>query len=64
MIEMMLKKRTRILLLVGFVAALFAFLASPASADMAAAKKWVDKECGQALQGYAYQGCLRDHPNP
>jgi glycerol transport system substrate-binding protein len=44
MIEMMLKRRNRILLLVGVVAALFAFLAAPASADMAAAKKWVDEE--------------------
>ena len=39
MLRMMLKKRTRILLLVGVVAALFVFFASPASADMAAAKK-------------------------
>ena len=30
--------------LVGVVAALFAFFVSPASADMAAAKKWVDEE--------------------
>src|SRR5210317_974273 len=44
MIEMMLKRRNRILLLVGVVAALLAFLAAPVSADMAAAKKWVDKE--------------------
>jgi glycerol transport system substrate-binding protein len=44
MIEMILKKRTRLMLLIGVVAALFMFLASPASADMAAAKKWVDKE--------------------
>jgi len=32
------------MLLVGVVVALFAFFASPASADMAAAKKWVENE--------------------
>ncbi|MEJ2477490.1 MAG: carbohydrate ABC transporter substrate-binding protein, partial [Desulfobacterales bacterium] len=32
------------LLLGGIVAVLFAFLASPVNADMAAAKKWVDNE--------------------
>ena len=32
------------ILLVGVVALLFAFFASPAIADMAAAKKWVEKE--------------------
>ncbi len=32
------------MLLGGVVAVLFAFLAGSASADMAAAKKWVDKE--------------------
>jgi glycerol transport system substrate-binding protein len=44
MLAMMLKKRTRILFLVGVVAVLFAFFAGTASADMAAAKKWVDEE--------------------
>lgn len=44
MLRMMLKKRTRMLFLAGVVAALFAFSAVPASADMAAAKKWVDEE--------------------
>jgi len=44
MLRMMLNKRTRILFLAGVVAALFAFVAAPASADMAAAKKWVDEE--------------------
>jgi glycerol transport system substrate-binding protein len=38
------KKTHRMMLLGVVVAALFAFLASPASADMAAAKKWVEKE--------------------
>jgi glycerol transport system substrate-binding protein len=44
MLRMMLKKRTGTLFLAGVVAALFAFFAAPASADMAAAKKWVDEE--------------------
>ena len=44
MLRMALKKRTRILFLAGIVAVLFAFFAGPASADMAAAKKWVDEE--------------------
>ena len=44
MIESMLKNKTRIVLLVGVVAALFAFSAGTASASMAAAKKWVDEE--------------------
>src|SRR4030042_756230 len=42
--EMMLRKRTRIMFLGGVLAVLFAFFVSSASADMAAAKKWVDKE--------------------
>ena len=37
-------KKNRMMLLGGIVAVLFAFLASPVNADMAAAKKWVDKE--------------------
>ena len=41
---MMSKKRTRMMLLAGVVLTLFAFVASSASADMAAAKKWVDEE--------------------
>ncbi len=44
MLRMMLKKRTRMMFLVGVVVALFAFFAGTASADMAAAKKWVDEE--------------------
>ena len=39
MLRMVLKKRTRILFLAGIVAVLFAFLAGPASADMAAAQE-------------------------
>ena len=38
------KKRNRMMLLVGVFAVLFAFFAGTASADMAAAKKWVDEE--------------------
>ena len=38
------KKRNRMMLLVGVFAMLFAFFAGTASADMAAAKKWVDEE--------------------
>jgi glycerol transport system substrate-binding protein len=44
MLCMMLQKWTRMMLLVGVVVVLFAFIASSASADMAAAKKWVDEE--------------------
>jgi glycerol transport system substrate-binding protein len=40
----MFRKRTRIMLLGGIMAVMFALFASSASADMAAAKKWVDKE--------------------
>ena len=40
----MSKKRNRIMLLAGVIAVLFAFSAGTASADMAAAKKWVDEE--------------------
>ena len=47
MIEMMLKRRNRVLLLVGIMAALFVFLAAPASADMAAAK---NREAFKAAQ--------------
>jgi glycerol transport system substrate-binding protein len=43
MLYMMSKKKTRMVLLAGVVA-LFAFVASSASANMAAAKKWVDEE--------------------
>src|SRR4030042_6538639 len=42
--EMMFRKKTRIMFLGGIVAVMLAFFASSASADMAAAKKWVDKE--------------------
>jgi glycerol transport system substrate-binding protein len=38
------RKRNRMMLLVGVLAVLFAFFAGTASADMAAAKKWVDEE--------------------
>ncbi len=38
------KKRNRMMLLAGVLAVVFAFLAGTASADMAAAKKWVDEE--------------------
>ena len=38
------KKKNRMMLLVGAIAVLFAFFAGTASADMAAAKKWVDEE--------------------
>ena len=41
---LMPEKRTGLMLMVGIVAALFMFCASSASADMAAAKKWVDTE--------------------
>ncbi|MGD8263566.1 MAG: carbohydrate ABC transporter substrate-binding protein, partial [Desulfobacterales bacterium] len=44
MFEMMLKKRTRMLIPAVVVVALLAFFAGSASADMAAAKKWVDEE--------------------
>jgi glycerol transport system substrate-binding protein len=44
MISMMSKKKNRIMLLAGVLAVLFAFFAGTASADMAAAKKWVDEE--------------------
>ena len=44
MIAMLLKKRNRIMVLAGALAVLFAFFAGTASADMAAAKKWVDEE--------------------
>jgi len=38
------KKRNRMMLLAAVLAVLFAFFAGTASADMAAAKKWVDEE--------------------
>jgi glycerol transport system substrate-binding protein len=41
---MLFKKRTRLMVLGVVVVALFAFFASTASADMAAAKKWVENE--------------------
>lgn len=41
---MMLTKWARLMLLVGAVVTLFAFGASSANADMAAAEKWVDEE--------------------
>ena len=41
---MLLKRMTRMIVLAGIVAALFAIVAAPASADMAAAKKWVEEE--------------------
>ena len=44
MMKMLSRKRTRTMLLVVFMAVAFALLASPVSADMAAAKKWVDEE--------------------
>ena len=44
MLEMILKKRTTMLFLAVVVVALLAFFAGPASADMAAAKKWVGEE--------------------
>ena len=44
MLGMRLKRRTWMMCLAGVVAALFVFFANPASADMAAAKKWVEKE--------------------
>ncbi|MDH3879025.1 MAG: hypothetical protein OET18_14360 [Desulfobacterales bacterium] len=44
MIAVMSKKKNRIMLLAGVLAVLFAFFAGTASADMAAAKKWVDEE--------------------
>jgi len=40
----MSKKRNRMMFLVSVFAVLFAFFAGTASADMAAAKKWVDEE--------------------
>jgi glycerol transport system substrate-binding protein len=42
--DKMFRKKTRIMFLGGVLAVLFAFFVSSASADMAAAKKWVDKE--------------------
>jgi len=42
--EMKRTKRTMMMLFGGVVAVMFAFFASSASADMAAAKKWVDEE--------------------
>jgi glycerol transport system substrate-binding protein len=42
--EMTRTKRTMMMLFGGVVAVMFAFFASSASADMAAAKKWVDNE--------------------
>lgn len=44
MIRMMWNKRTRMMLLVGALAVTFGLFVSSASADMAAAKKWVDNE--------------------
>ena len=44
MLHIMQRKSTRMMLLVGVVAVLFAFFASSASSDMAVAKRWVDKE--------------------
>ena len=44
MLEIMLKKRSRMFLLAGVAVALLAFFAGPASADMEAAKKWVEQE--------------------
>ena len=38
------KKKNRMMLLAAVLAVVFAFFAGTASADMAAAKKWVDKE--------------------
>ncbi len=38
------RKRNRMMFLAGVLAVLFAFFAGTASADMAAAKKWVDEE--------------------
>src|SRR4030043_1135522 len=42
--NIMFRKKTRIMFLGGVLAVLFAFFVSSASADMAAAKKWVDNE--------------------
>src|SRR4030043_2146972 len=42
--DIMFRKKTRIMFLGGVLAVLFAFFVSSASADMAAAKKWVDNE--------------------
>ena len=42
--KMMFRKRTRIMFLGGVLAVMLAFFVSSASADMAAAKKWVDNE--------------------
>ena len=38
------RKRKRMMLLAGVLTVMFAFFAGTASADMAAAKKWVDEE--------------------
>jgi len=42
--KMMHTKRTKMIILGGVLAVVFAFCAGTASADMAAAKKWVEKE--------------------
>ena len=44
MIRMMWHKRTKMMILVGALAVTFGLFVSSASADMAAAKKWVDNE--------------------
>ena len=44
MLYMMSKKRTIMMLLAGAAAALFALFVNSASADMAAARKWVEEE--------------------
>ncbi|KKL23240.1 hypothetical protein LCGC14_2427360, partial [marine sediment metagenome] len=44
MIRMMWNKRTRMMLLVGVLAVTFGLFVSSASANMEAAKKWVDNE--------------------
>ena len=42
--KMMRAKRTKMIILGGVLAVVFAFCAGPVSADMAAAKKWVENE--------------------
>ncbi len=44
MIEMMSRKKTRVMFLVGVLAVTFGFFVSSVSANMEAAKKWVDNE--------------------